>query len=82
MAKRRKKSRSTGACRRGIITFHTKRGKVVHFPGKHGKGCGPRPKPSTRHLAAHKRAMGAAARACKGRAAKAFRACVRAKLRA
>jgi hypothetical protein len=76
----RKRSSKGTACRAGIVSFKTRRGKVVKFRGKTGAGCSPRKKPSTRHLAPYKRALAAAARACKGKSAKAFRACVRAKL--
>jgi len=76
----RKRSRKASACRKGIVRFKTKRGKVVSFPGKTGAGCAPRKKPSTRHLAPYKRKLAAAARACKGKSAKAFRSCVRAKM--
>jgi hypothetical protein len=74
MAKR--KSKKSYACRKGTIHFRTKRGKHVVFKGKHGKGCSPRKKPSTRHLAKYKTAMAKAARACKGRKGKSFRTCV------
>jgi hypothetical protein len=71
---RKRRSKAAGSCGKRIIHFRTKRGKVVQFRGKSGPGCGPRPKPSTRHLAPYKRAMSKAARACKG--SKNFRRCV------
>jgi len=76
----KKRSRRSGGCRTGIVRFKTKRGKVVSFHGKTGASCSPRKKPSTRHLAPYKRKLAAAARACKGKSAKAFRSCVRAKM--
>jgi hypothetical protein len=77
--KRRRKARSA-SCRAGVVRFKTKRGKVVAFRGKTGPGCAPRKKPSTRHLARYKRALAAAARACKGKSAGAFRKCVAARM--
>ncbi len=77
---RKRRGKAPHACRQGTITFRTKRGKIIHFKGKHGTGCAPRKKPSTRHLAPYKRKMAAAARACKGRKAKAFRSCVAARM--
>lgn len=79
--KKGKKKSAGGSCRRGTIRFKTKRGKVVQFQGKTGPGCGPRPKPSTRHLARYQKALASAARACKGRSAKQFRSCVRTKMK-
>lgn len=52
------------ACRSGIITFRTSRGRVVSFKGRHGASCGPRKKPSTRHLAPYKKAFATASRKC------------------
>lgn len=66
-------------CHRTVIAFKTKRGKTVHFSGKTGSGCGPRPKPSTRHLAPWKSAMKRAAPQCKRSAkgnVRAYRKCV------
>lgn len=51
-------------CRKGTITFRTKRGAVVSFPGRHGASCGPRKKPSTRHLAKYKKAFATASKRC------------------
>jgi hypothetical protein len=77
----KKRSRARGAsCRSGIVRFKTKRGKVISFKGKTGPGCSPRRAPSTRHLAPYKRKLAAAARACKGKSAKAFRKCVAARM--
>jgi len=80
--KRRKRSRSRkgGSCHTGIVRFKTKRGKVIQFRGKTGANCSPRKKPSTRHLAPYKRKLAAAARACKGKSAGAFRKCVAARM--
>lgn len=74
--KKRSKARSNTACRRGIVRFKTKRGKVVQFKGKTGPGCGPRPKPKTGHLAPYKRSLAQASKACKGLPGKSFRSCV------
>jgi hypothetical protein len=74
MAKRKNKKKPS-SCRKGLITISTRKG-LVKFPGRWGKGCGPRKKPSTRHLAKYKTAMAKAARACKGRKGKSFRTCV------
>ena len=69
-------------CRSGTITFKSKRGKVISFKGRHGADCGPRKKPSTRHLAPYKQAFAAAARSCSKRGGvKAFRKCVGAAVR-
>jgi hypothetical protein len=74
-----RKARSSG-CHSGIVRFKTKRGKVVSFRGKTGAGCSPRRAPSTRHLAPYKKKLAAAARACKGKSAGAFRKCVAARM--
>lgn len=79
-ARKRKRSRGGKSCRAGIVRFKTKRGKVIQFRGKTGAGCSPRKKPSTRHLAKYKRSLAAAARACKGKSAGAFRKCVAARM--
>lgn len=50
-------------CKKGIITINTSRG-VVSFKGRHGSDCGPRKKPSTRHLAKWKKAFASASRKC------------------
>lgn len=55
---------SRNRCKHGIITFKTKRGRVISFKGKHGASCGPRKKPSTRHLSKYKKAFAAASRRC------------------
>ena len=73
--KRRRKSARTG-CRVGTVRFKTRRGKTIAFHGKTGPGCGPRPKPSTRHLAPYKRALKAAAKSCKGLSKSQFQSCV------
>lgn len=71
-------------CRAGTITFKSKRGKVISFKGHHGADCGPRKKPSTRHLSVYKKAFATAAKSCKrkGGGVKAFRRCVGAAVRA
>lgn len=74
----RRKARA--ACRVTTVRFKTRRGRVVEFRGKKGPGCPPRRKPSTRHLAPYKRALAAAARACKGRRGATFRRCVAARM--
>jgi hypothetical protein len=74
MAKSKRKK--PAGCKRATITFKTKRGRTVSFPGRTGTDCGPRKKPSTRHLREYKVAMGLAARECKGRKGGAFRNCV------
>lgn len=76
----RRRARKSSGCRTGIVRFKTKRGKVVSFHGKTGANCAPRKKPSTRHLAPYKRKLAAAARACKGKSAGAFRRCVAARM--
>lgn len=63
-------------CKAGLVRFKTKRGKTVSFKGHVGSDCGPRPKPSTRHLAPYKAAMRRAAKGCKGRHGQAFRNCI------
>lgn len=74
--RKRRRRKSTGSCRVGIVRFKTKRGKVIQFRGKTGPGCPPRKKPSTRHLAPFKRALASAARACRGKHGRQFRSCV------
>lgn len=80
--KKRRRSRRGGpkACRAGIVSFETSRGKKISFRGKTGAGCAPRKKPSTRHLAPYKRALATASRACRGKKAGAFRKCVAARM--
>lgn len=80
MAKRR--SKKSYACKRGIVTFRSKRGKIISFKGKHGAGCAPRKKPSTRHLSSMKSAMKRVAKKCAGKKIGAFRSCMRQGLRA
>lgn len=64
-------------CRSGTITFKSKRGKVISFKGRHGADCGPRKKPSTRHLSVYKKAFARAAKSCSKRGGmKAFRKCI------
>lgn len=77
---RRKKSSKRG-CSVGTISFRTKRGKRIEFRGRSGTSCGPRKKPSTRHLAVFKKAFKAAAKKCHQSSRKARNACVRAKLK-
>lgn len=79
-SRKRRSRKASGGCRTGIVRFKTKRGKVVSFRGKTGANCAPRKKPSTRHLAPYKRKLAAAARACKGKSAGAFRRCVAARM--
>jgi hypothetical protein len=79
-ARKRKRSKSRGGCRTGIVRFKTKRGKVISFRGKTGAGCSPRKKPSTRHLAPYKRALAKASRACRGKHGRQFRSCVASKM--
>lgn len=74
--KRRRRKGRGGSCRTGVVRFKTKRGKVVQFRGKTGPGCGPRKRPSTRHLAPYKSALRAAAKSCKGLSRREFQSCV------
>jgi hypothetical protein len=74
--KSRKSGRSSSACRTGQVRFKTKRGKVITFKGKTGPGCGPRKKPTTRHLAPYKRKLASAAKSCKGLSKNQFQSCV------
>lgn len=80
-ARRRKRRKSRGGCAVKTITIKTRRGKVVRFRGKSGSGCGPRKKPTTRHLAPYKRAMASAARSCKGLTKRQFESCVASAMR-
>ena len=80
-ARKKSRKKSTGTCRIGTVKFKTKRGKVIAFRGKSGPGCGPRPKPSTRHLAPYKQIFGRVSKACKGAVGKDFRSCVAAGMR-
>lgn len=75
MAKKKVK-RAGAACHITTIKFKTKRGKVISFKGHQGASCGPRKKPSTKHLKHWQLAMKAAAKHCKGKPAGAFRNCV------
>jgi hypothetical protein len=78
MAKRKKKSSARGArCTTKLITIKRKSGKVIaQFKGRTGPGCGPRKKPSTRHLARYKKAFARQAKACKGKSLSQFRSCM------
>ncbi len=81
MAKARTSSSTKAAhkkagCARNLISFTTKRGKQVSFPGKAGKSCGPRPRPKTGHLRHYKSAFKSAAKHCKGRSRGAFLNCM------
>jgi hypothetical protein len=71
-----KAAKKRGGCARNLISFTTKRGKRVEFPGHAGKTCGPRPKPKTGHLRHFKTEFGRAARHCKGRSRGAFLNCM------
>lgn len=65
-------------CVRKTIKIKRKSGKVVaEFMGRTGPGCGPRPKPSTRHLGRYKKSFAAQARACKGNPRGRFIQCMR-----
>jgi len=65
-------------CVRKMIRIKSKRGKVIaEFMGRTGPGCGPRPKPSTRHLSHFKKFFANAAKNCKGRKRGAFLKCMR-----
>lgn len=65
-------------CTRKKIQIKSKRGKVIaEFMGHTGAGCGPRPKPSTRHLAPFKKNFALQARACKGNKRGKFLQCMR-----
>lgn len=76
MPKRRK---TRTGCTRKTIKFKTKRGRVISFTGREGPSCGPRKKPSTRHLAPWKAVMKKAAPQCKRAArgnVRAYRKCI------
>lgn len=84
MAKRRKKS---GSCKRAHVVIWKKRGgrkyQIADFMARKGSSCGPRKKPSTRHLTKYKKAFAAAAKACKraGKKGTSFGKCIGAKLK-
>lgn len=79
--RKRSRKKSRGGCAVKTITIKTRGGKVVRFRGKSGPGCGPRKKPSTRHLAPYKRAMASAARSCQGLKKRQFESCVASAMR-
>lgn len=60
MAKPKKRT----GCKQTTISFRTARGRKVSFKGRTGPTCGPRSKPSTRHLRVWKDAMKDAASDC------------------
>lgn len=69
-------AKKRAGCAGHLVSFTTKRGKRIEFRGKLGKSCGPRAKPSTRHLSAYKTGFTRAAKSCKGRSRGAFLNCM------
>lgn len=71
-------------CKRKTISFRA-HGKTVSFMGRQGSACGPRKKPSTRHLGPYKKVFKAASKSCSKRYkpfTKPFGRCVRDAFRA